>query len=108
MKTKKIAFQLTKPNKAQYEKLGPLADQVRRVFKRNVKMLKKHFEEDGWDIDSSSAFEEALYDVFGTHLSTLFLQEVVGSGIATWEVKENGVKGVYRKVQSGKKTKKRK
>ena len=97
-KSTTIVLRIGKPKKKQYDAIV-MGVIIRKAFKKQVRALKKHFKEDGWDLDSNSAFQDALYDVFGSHLHDLFLAEVVGSGVAYWTVTHKDTKPymVYRK-----------
>lgn len=52
-----------------YDDVNITKKELKKIVKDELKDLKKHFKENGWNIDINSLQENILYRIFGFHLS---------------------------------------
>lgn len=65
-----LAFKMRKPTKKDFDKIVGLdVEKFKKVLKREAKDLKRHFDEDGWDVNANFSSEHVLYELLGFHIS---------------------------------------
>lgn len=56
--------------------------QLKKAARRVVKSTKKHFTEDGWDLDYNFLITEIFYEAFGHHLENYLWKEIARQKLA--------------------------
>lgn len=95
-KKDEIVVKVRRPKLSVYRSLPTVSgDDIKLAFRREARDIGRHFKKDGWDLDASGCFENALYEIFERHLQDLFIDEVLGmnKGKIVW------AEGKFMKVE---------
>lgn len=70
---------LRKPKDKEVKSLEDIdSEKLLKVLKKRAKEIKKHFKEDGWDLNMHSIREDIVYDVLGFHLGDIIQAYIAG------------------------------
>lgn len=71
-KTKEFIFKVPKQK---YK--GLLSKEFNKKMNEEIKVTRKHFKEDGWDLDFYSMYHRLLDEVLGDNLMDVFMSKIV-------------------------------